>query len=54
MECKEDGKTDFFTIYCSHSDKKAVKGGGNNEKFCLKRYNPRLKKHCIYTETKLK
>ena len=51
MECKEDGVTDFFTIYSSNASKK---NSGSSEKLSLKRYNPRLRKHCIYTETKLK
>jgi ribosomal protein L33 len=54
LECKEDGKTHFVTTTRNkkNSKKRAVKtGAGDNNKLSIKRYNPVLKKHCLYTET---
>ncbi len=56
LECKEDGRTHFVTTTRNkkNSKKRVVKtgaGAGDNNKLSIKRYNPVLRKHCVYTET---
>jgi ribosomal protein L33 len=55
LECKEDGKTHFVTTTRNKKNIKkrlasAGKGTADN-KLSIKRYNPVLRKHCVYTET---
>ena len=56
LECKEGGKTHFVTTTRNkkNTKKRATKtqaGASDNTKLSLKRYNPVLRKHCVYTET---
>ena len=51
LECKEDGKTHFYTTTRNKKNVKKRKTIATDSKLRIKRFNPVLRKHCVYVET---